>query len=348
MKLFEDYKNLEAREEIKQKESDIEYLLDLEEMILQKYTVLENRHGSHISVREKIVEKIEGELQKRDVPEDLLKTYLQMRENNETNSSAIVRGIFSGILLDYICKHTSYTGIEFDGKGRNFNYLFYMAKNIHDITLKSFRGYKIFGSAAMFEGTAKNIYGVDIEGDELFSFFATRGGIAKNIILTKSKGEDIFFCAGSSSGSLQNVIITETTGSGIMCDTAGRNGSAEKIIIADCMGDQTLHTAGNFGSVKDLLAININGNKTITGVVTKKGSIKNITCVDLIGEENFSGSKITNKKDKIPKEKRKILDEILGRVKNIDALTVEERKEEHEKIALLQMYLFQDISRGKK
>ncbi len=340
MKLFHDYQKIEVRTEIELKKYDIEPILDLEQTILREYHVNNDPYSNHKEVRDLLSEKVRKKLSE-EISEETLKTYLSMRENEGVDSDAILRGMYTGVLLDILCENSSYKSCEFDGKGKMFDYLFYMAKNIHNVTIRNFKGYAIFGFAGSYSGKVENIFASELEGEMIFKNIGIENGNANNIILTKSRGENYFFWAGTHKGTVKNVIISEVTGNAILSNMAAIDGTAENIIIANCNGDHILLMAGGSEkSIKNIILANITGNKLMTGVLSYRGSIQNITAIDIKGTDTFAGSRITNRKIKISKEKKKILDEIIKRVDLNSGEAIDARRDTFEEIARLQDELF--------
>ena len=369
MGMFDELKDVEAREEVHQEKSDIEKILDTEKEIIERFKS-DERTQDHYKVRELyplIYGSVEEKSKKITITREIVQSYINARDNLETDSSAILRGMYSAALLELSCKKEPDKKITINGNGKVFNYLFHYIKNVSNVVIQNFKGKEILRYAGL-AGKIKHITCRDIEGDELLSRAAQYNGVAEHINCINIKGDNTLYSIGYK-GKIEYILCENIAGSRTLGNASGR-GNAKYIICRNITGSATLAFVGSEGSVQHISCINITGDSTLEGtgqyhksakyltlenvegnrtlyngggdgginhIIIDQPSEKNALHTDLHFERRIKN--VLQEHERTAKQ-RKQIEEIIKIAENMSLDSFEEQKAAHEKIAELQKEVF--------
>ncbi len=321
MKLFKELADTSVREEKSGEKSALEHILDCEKNIIDTFLKDEVFEGGYITnglLYEELIIKTQNILQQDFISESMIQAYIHSRENTAKDTEAHLRGMYSSALLQLLCMKNS-NQVTIDGRGKEFNFLFFMLKYAGNVTVKNFRGKNILAGAGSFGGSIKNIDVSNIIGDGVLRYCAIVKGKAENIVATRLKGAYLISSVGADNGSAKNVTITNCVGDNILSWLGCQEGSAENIVATYLIGDNALAmTSAN------------------------KGYAKNVASSWIKGRENYDHSFIENHRKYahfIP-GKRYLLKKITQLSEKISEELPEKRKMIHKEIARLQKLLF--------
>ena len=308
--LFSGFKDLSARQETVKPQSESERVLEVEREILEKYKI-DKRANSPLEGEEKeLYESIFNEVQ-QSLKEIVLKSshlqdYISARDNIGFDTEAVLRGMYSGSLLELACTQTK-EEICIDGENKKtFNYLFARTRYAKNLTIKNLEGYAILDSAGSHEGHIENIslknlvcksllcgagsengkvekvHLEDLRGNYIFESAGKKGSI-KNVTGKNIVGDRLFSEAGEE-GSLIDISFDNLEGEQNFLQIARNKGSAENITLTNCRGDSLLIKVGfREGKIKNLSLSNSVGNNILSGAGTEKGTIENIALFNCSG-----------------------------------------------------------------
>ncbi len=316
--LFENFKDIDVKDQIIAKKSDLEKVLEIEEEIVTFYK--ENNRFSYPFIY-KIMQKKLADI---TVTSTLLQTYIDARENKDLTHESILRGMYSGALLEIICTTQPDTITIIDGKNKTFNYLFYLVHNVNNLLLKNIKGDCILRLAGANKGSARYITLYNITGTSTLLAAGKNKGIAEYITLNKIMGDWTLGETGQDGGIAQNITINNIKGDYAL-NSAGRYGGiAQNLTLNNVRGKYILEFAG---------FVKGTAQKILLRKVNKKGTLERA------GEQGGSAQQIL-RENEFSKEQKIIFSEIQKIVKKIHTLPAEKYKTAHDKIAWLQKEIF--------
>ncbi len=326
MGTFDDFKDVEVREERQVQKSDLEKVLGVEKEILETYKEdkrFENFSGNHFEAYQLLYKTTQEKVADIKITPKLLQEYIDARENTELNTESIIRGMYSAALLERITTKTPKTHTIIDGRGKTFNYLFYYVYNVKNLTL------------------------TNIKGNLILSYAGSYGGNIDYLTLDRIEGCNLLECAASYSGSATHITLSDITGN-YAVRTIGWKGNAKNITLHNIKGDHALEGAGTkSGSVKNITLLNLQGNYTLENAGSNKGSVKNITLNNIQGActlhaagWNYGCVENSLKENELNKKQRELISKIEKIVETIHFLSFEEQTKAHDEIARLQEEIF--------
>ena len=322
MKLFTDFEDVTVREENPVDQSALEKILEVEKEIF----VEEKKNNWYSSFPSSkaysfLYTSVEKKLANITMTAKLLQEYINTRENHNKNKEADILGMYSSTLLQVTCKTQPDKGIQIDGEGRTFNYLFCQVLRASNVTVCNFKGNSILEYAGSFGGSVKNIVAINITGESTLAYLAHNNGTAENIIAANIQGNDVFSLAGSYEGNLKNILATHIKG----------NRTYEGM-------------SQQFGNAKYIFATCLEGNWNLPFNDPNQGNEDYIVATDLKGNFTFNGteSKVNHflEDENIDSRQKIIIEKIEQLAKTMYLLPLEEQTKAHEEIARLQTELF--------
>ncbi len=323
MNLFKEYDELVVRAPLPQSISEIEKILDIEEQIIKKYVSQNPIQTQSVRAIEKVYNAIFLEMstqtEKIALSEKLLQEYLLVRENKEDDSSAGIRGLFSGAFLQLTYERDRAGALSFNGEGRTFNYLFFQTKEIKNLFLENITGNCILENAGSFGGNIQNILTYNLVGDYLLAGIGNRG-TAEGIIADTIKGTGTF-CFASFKNVLKNILALRIVGSETFHQIGCYDGEIKNILAKNVIGDGTFANLSFQKKERNIIATEIFGNHILhnAGDFVKENVVTDRTITDL---------------------QRKKVEEIDTLVQTMQTCSGEERKKLHKEVAELQEQLF--------
>ncbi len=270
MSMFNDFSELEVREETIPEKSDLEKVLDIEDEILnEKWDI----HFNHLDEEQKedvfyseLYKNCKKRLEGVSLSSDLLQLYLDSRENTDDTVTGFERGYFSAILLELYCLQNPKKPLFLDGRNKIFHELFSHARYVSNLTLRNVYGEGILSRAGI-HGKIENVF-------------------IENII-----GNFLLYEAGMSGGQIKNILVKTVKGNSTL-EYAATGGTGENITVMDIQGDRTLISLGkNSGRVQFVQAINIQGNFTLSFAGSEKGEVNYVTLANSRGMNLLNGVK---------------------------------------------------------
>ncbi len=346
MKLFEEFGEVKVREEIPTLKSDLEKILNVEEIIIKKYEKskklkFQEENKAYHSFYE-IVKKKLGDIM---LTQELLQAYIDARENTKENTAAIIRGMYSSVLLEIISTKTPEKTTVIDGRGKTFNYLFYSIHTVKNVRLSNIKGENIFALAGSLKGNVKYITIDQIEGDDLFALAGSDEGNIEYITLNRIKGFLTLASAGKKRGKVEHIVLNDIEGLWTQHNFCKDHGSGTYITLNKLNGNETLINAGTEkGSINYLLLNEINGARTLKNVGCH-GNAQHIFLNKINGNETLLNAGLYgNVNNIIQEETNKNQKEILAKIiliaETMYSLSLEEQKAAHDEIAKLQEEIF--------
>ena len=335
MGLFDDLKNVTAREETPTPKSDLERVLDVEKIILEKYKNIQRIFKTYVEDKtvlrlyQRIYNRIEQELSNGVINEKILQEYIDARENSRTLENPIIRGYFSAVLLEIANQTSPY--ITIDGRNRRWDYLFSPVRNVKNLYIKNVVGEFILYRAGS-QGNIENVFAKNIQGNHSLSSIG-KCGQAKNIIVTQAGyGERVLFQAGRG-GDIQNLILTDSKideSCGVLC---GYGGIGSNVLLHNVSGEGTLGFAGKEGKIKNIC---------LSTTADSKLFLQNFGELDnLISDRTIPYFQGRNKPFRLfSVHTKETVEKILERIKQLPELMGEKRAEMHREIAELQKELY--------
>ncbi len=324
--MFDEFANVEVREEKETPKSDLDLILDAETEIIKQCENderIKQYGGSEHEAYQSLYKKTQEKVADINITPKLLQEYIDTRNNPEKNMEAIIRGMYSAALLEIISTKTPETHTLIDGKGKKFNYLFYYIHNVKNLTLHNITGDDLLANAGSNRGSASHITLQNITGHNTL-YNVGMNGSAIHITLHDITGHYALSCAGSYDGSVEHITLQNIKGNYTLTNASSNNGSAKNITLTNIIGHNTLANASsNKGSAKNITLTNITGVNTLKNTGWN-GSIKNIL-----------------RENKLTGKQKLILSQIETIVNTMHAHPFEEQKKMHDEIARLQIKLFE-------
>ncbi len=306
MSSFKDLADVTVREEKTVQKSDLNKILDIEKEMIDKYSAngrlridYDLQHELYQVFKKEVQEKI------RDITPtiELLQEYITSRENSEKTDESLLRGMYSAVLLETVCAYTQIKSIIFDGKGREWNYLFYHVQNANNISVQHFNGEWILAFAGFDKGKIRNLSCSNIQGSDTLAGAGANGGSIEHVICSKIKGSNTLYDAGAH-GSIKYATINEIEGHSTLGYIGNNGGNASHI------------TCTNMSQWSGLLeGVDIRSNL-------------------ILEDDSFEKNRLLNTHQK------EIINKITQIVETIHTLSLEEQKKAHDEIARLQTEIF--------
>ncbi len=342
MKLFHDFGNVDVRNERITQQSDLEKLLKIEDEILALHPSSTKRYSAFQCniLYTTILKKTEELLQGINLTNNLLQEYISNRENHGENDDAVVRGMYSGALLQILSKNKEEV-IQIIGSEKKFDYLFYYVKETKNVIVKNVIGNNLFCHAGSYGGKISHIYVTNIKGINTLGFIGNEKGRAEHIVAVDITGS-FSFCELGSLGYAKNITAINCRGD-FSFFRAGRIGEIHNLTISNAKGNNILSTmADTQGKCSGLIASQIEGNDTLEMAGTQKGTIENVTLAEIEGKDLLVAANIKGYRmhKRLPSRKQDILDEIERSVKEMFDKNAQYQMSESLKIAQLQEELF--------
>lgn len=214
-----------------------------------------------------------------------------------TNSKLL--GLYTGCLLEIVDENNKKRGINtiihVDGKGKQFDNLFFHSRNIGSLIVENFKGHYICSEVAS-NGKAEDIILKNLEGDFIGSKIG-HDGLVNNILAYGIKGKfALSFCAHS--GDIGTIVIKKGTGDELLLKVGGNKGNIGLLYIQDSLSryNQILHDKndGMIGlAVLDKVPASI---KTLIDM-NRQAKIKDFVIInpDRMIDENIEVDEILNR-----------------------------------------------------
>ncbi len=289
MKLFEELRAVEVKEETQVQKSDLEKVLEVEEQVLKSVSqedLLEDLKSDFFCSKlyPMIYDFCVKELENIQFSSELLQGYVDARVNEDSTGSGHPRGYFSGALLEMLCRTNSGKHIFIDGRNKIFHYLFMHAKYVSHLTLKNVQGDGILSGAGI-------------------------GGIIEDVFLENAEGYFIFNTAGAHGGKIRNVTAKNVKGDSLF-QCAAMEGIGENITVIQVQGNFTFYNVGKAGRVTSVQAIDVQGNNTFSFAGCDGGEVRYGLLADSSGTNVLNGVrsiKKNNSEEYLPPVKKIIL-----------------------------------------
>ncbi len=303
MGIFSYLKDVNARHEKPQEKTALDAVLDLEAKVIAQYKMRDQTRTDSSEQNDaycKLLRYTQEKIMSIKITQEVLQKYINVRDNSEEDSEAIIRGMYSAALLEIICTTQPEKAILIDGKGKTFNYLFYHVKNASNVLVQNFKGNEILFSAGSYNGRIQNMICNNIMGNYLL----------QNI--------------GRSKGRVKHITAIHIFGNEMLADIASVNGTAKYITAISVKGDTALaYLAGLNGEVEYVAAMNVEGK----GIFESPGL-------------NCGGVKHLIRGNDLDLQQKQILSRIEKIVESMSGLSSEEQKKAHDEIARLQTEIF--------
>ena len=377
MNLFDEYSDMSVRQENERETSSLDRILEIEKKMIERYknNYSFRRHsGEHILAYTDIKKTVLTEIKDILITPELLQEYIVARENVPQTKEEIIRGMYSAVLLEKICQKNK-KEITLDAHNKTWNFLFYYAHKVKNISLKNCVGDWILGYAGSQKGSIENIFLEHIIGNTTMKRIGSYGGKADNITLCSSKGEYNLSFAGSTLGSAKNITVYDVQGNCLLLESGTEFGSIQNVVCSNIVGDAILVGAGfQSGHAKHITLLGNKGNRLLADGGSYSGELEYIIASDSFGEEILSciGDKLGRASHIVTQNIEKDLDfqksqneksetlssilcekdltqkqkDILQKIKKISELlhtkSFTQRKRDHTKIAMLQEKMFEE------
>ena len=375
-KLFEEFKELEtARQEIRESLSNLERILDIEKEIFLLYN-LHFRGKSHTEngneeLYDFILKYTSSKIPKPSIHPSIIQKYIEARDNPEINfQDGVVRGMYSGALLEIVCSQTEEPVIV-DGKGKTFHFLFNHVRNAKNVSIKNFRGYLILSNAGR-AGTVTNLSVEGIVGDCLLYRAAGDKGNCEQLSIKNVYGTETLKSAGFNYGKLAFLDLHNISGGYTLSNSEGHYGYLSHVTISKLKNSESaLFGLGSDAKVEHIHLSQVKSKNLLERAVVRKGilnyaTFRNITGKDLLlaaGNQEglishiafqdthdvrilFNTEKEEGKVEHVLREpaysarQKRIFDTIDALALNMHTLSPPEQKKKHLEIAELQKELF--------
>lgn len=228
--MLEELKGInKEREEKGREKSTVEYLLETCNEVIQEYkTKITNNYNKMQEVYQAMYKKIEKKLPEYN-EKDLTSLIFTKANNEHDKKESTALGLYTGILLHILTKRNQKKGKKtqfyINGKGNKFDYLFYFAKEVDELTIESFTGDNICECIASYEGKANKITLNNNKGNYTAWYAGSDQGNINTLIINNNKGNDAAIFAGYDEGNINKIIINNITGENI-----ARGAKAKQII----------------------------------------------------------------------------------------------------------------------
>ena len=304
MSFFKEFSKIEARKEIILEKSDLEKVLDIENEIIRQYKTDElfkkygQKHGKGYHL---LYASIQNKLKDVNLSSEILQSYIMMKDNSAEETESVIRGMYSGALLEILCRTQPSTSLFINGKNRTWHYLFYQVRYAKNIAIEHFKGNNILSCAG------------------------SDGGSVENIIVNHLIGDDTLQGAGHSRGTAKHLFLNNIQGNYTLASAGWYRGTAEHVTLNQIKGDRTLaYATAEDGHITYVTLNKIRGKFTLDNV-----------------DRFYSDNKSTFLHDsQMSTSQEEILGEMLLLTKMMHTFSSEEQKSVHIKIAQLQKEIF--------
>ncbi len=247
--MFNEFKGLDVRTELPQKDDPLFKVFELEEEIIRTYSVNDGvsfiqRDG--FDTYQEIIKYLDKKLEKSILTPRVLETYVDSRENIGRTNETLARGVFSGALLELVCRKNNDAPIFLFGRGKQFDYLFSRAILVQNVYLENIQGHSIFTNAGR-EGIIESLTVNNIVGNQLLAFSAKYGGTIKNVFVNNICGDCLFLGAGEE-GRAEYILANNIKGLHSFQGFA-RLGYANHVLLTDMRDPQILTNQGRIDNL---------------------------------------------------------------------------------------------------
>ncbi|MFC1697762.1 hypothetical protein ACFL1H_05490 [Nanoarchaeota archaeon] len=147
-------------------------------------------------------------LSETDITEGNLRDFIYTNINNELEiEDQRILGKYTSIILELLNEKTENLTFYINGNGQKFDYLFYYAKNFHELIIDNFVGRNIC-TAIADKGTVNLIMAVNCKVQQSFNHIPFHVGYVDSLIVVNNIIEDGVY----SIGNLNNLIIANNSG----------------------------------------------------------------------------------------------------------------------------------------
>ena len=309
--MFKELKGIEKEREEKERDnSTVEYLLETCDEVIQEYKTKITEYYTEIhEVYQAMHKKIEKKLPEYN-QQDLTSLIFAKANKEYDKKESAALGLYTGILLHILTKRNSKKGKKtqfyINGRGNKFDYLFYFAKEVDELTIESFTGDNICDSIASYEGKANKITLNNNKGNDTAWNAGGNQGNIKTLIINNNKGNQTAQYAGSDQGNIKTLIINNNKGNNTAYHAGSFQGNINTLIINNNKGNQTAWNAGYTGNINKIIINNSKG-KNIAECAEAK---QIITGEEALQEYQEIIQLLNSFKNKTPKEIITITEEI--------------------------------------
>ncbi|MBT5022814.1 hypothetical protein HOK51_07985 [Candidatus Woesearchaeota archaeon] len=248
------------------------------------------------SVQSDMYVAVEKSLRDLDFGEKELTQYIHSRFiRNETENNELYSGIFSGCLLELLCRRADVRREKFnfyiDGKGKEYNKIFFQANLVHELTVENFKGDYLCGVIGGQGGRADAINIVNCEGYGPGAQVAQHGGILKSLNIINHSGGGCAIAAGAQTKLIEEINILNSQGSWNGAQIGMQGGTVKRVRILNNKGDRCAAYLGDYGGCIDsLIVINSEGDK----LADTHDTSLNLAYLDYALFHNISGKDLLN------------------------------------------------------
>jgi hypothetical protein len=282
--MFKDLKGIEKEREEKEREHNLEKLIETVEKTIIKYKGIDYIKETNCH------NKIYAHLKDLQFDEADLKAYVQKQSFEECEDELvkkIIRGHITGCLLQLLTERNREKGkitrFYINGEGNKFDYLFYHASEVDDLIVDNFKGEEICSSVGA-RGRARSVTVLNCEGGfNVASKIGSNEGSAELLILHNNKGHNQGMLAGHN-GKIGLLIATKNKGN-TLTSNVGATGYADILLLSHNEGDQPGHMAASFnGNMNRLYVLDHKGDNTASSFCAKQGTIEKAIIANQEGE----------------------------------------------------------------
>ncbi len=295
MSIFKEFSKLEpVRQEIIKPLSDLEILLDIEKKIFSLYNI-HFRGKSHIengneALYDFILKYTFSKIPQSAIHPSIIQKYIEARDNTELNfQDGVVRGMYSGALLEIVCSQTEEPVIV-DGKGKTFHFLFNHVRNAKNVSIKNFKGDLILSHAGR-AGTVTNLSVEEIVGDSLLYKAASEKGNCEQLSIKNVYGIETLKSAGFCYGRLAFLDLHNISGGYTLSNTEGHYGYLSHVTISELKNcESALFGLGSDAKVEHIHLSQIRSEDLLTRAVIRKGTLNYATFRNITGKDLLSSA----------------------------------------------------------
>ena len=256
--MFENLKGIKKGREEKERESNLDLLLDRSE-VLTDYIVRELKAADSLPDSEelfmetmlKTYEYTKKELEDVKFTEDDLRSYLFATANQDLQEMTLLAyclhtGNLLHLMMERNKQENKKTRFYMNGRGEKMDGVFAFASKIDELYLENLTGGGICSAAGCFRGNANILIAKNIKGEALFSGIGSYNGNANLVIAKGIEGDELL---------------------GEMNETGGVK-SIGLVIAHNIKGDNIFQDMGKAGKIGMIIGKNIQG--TYEGTVDLK------------------------------------------------------------------------------
>lgn len=290
MSPFDNLKGIQKEREVKdRKKTNLEYLLEAEKVIVEKYSKGITKFDVG-ALSEKICPVLNKEVKKNleyiNFNKEDIKDLIFAKVNNDYNVyETQVLGAYTGCLLNLLTERNQKDGkrtkLYINGHGNRFDYLFFRTTNIDELIINNFVGDWI-GSHAGETGKINFLCGLNIDGDQTFLY---AGNDCKTNFIggINLKGNNILSTIGVSNSNINFVFGINIRGYRSLAEIK----QAKLIVGANIFGDESLcWTGSSKGKVGMAVGINLEGEKAFIYSGNVEGYVNRIILIN--SENNYA------------------------------------------------------------